>query len=92
MAKLYQSGSNRIAEAKKIRAERLVKLTPEEKDAFDYFNGMGFYKKHQNPKTSPNIYDTRRSFLLKMENLEMRDKFLKAYNRKKIRIPTETNF
>jgi len=47
---------------------------------------------NQNPKTPPNRFDSRRNSLLKMENLEMRDKFLKAYNLRKIRIPTETNF
>jgi hypothetical protein len=70
-----------MAEAKKIWAERFIKLTPEEKDTFDYFNGVGFYKNYQNPRTSPNRYDTRRSFLVKMENEEMCGKFLESYNR-----------
>ena len=34
-------------------------------------------------ETPPNIYDTRSSFLLKVEkNREMRENFLKAYNRR----------
>ncbi len=83
----YQSGLRRISEAKRVRMPHSFKLTPQEQDAFDYFRGTNFYKYYQNVKTSPNIYDTRRSFLLKMENQEMHDKFLKAYNRKKIRLP-----
>ena len=59
-----------------------LKLTAQEQDPFDYFNGENFYSYQQNLKTPPNIYDTRWSFLLKMkENPEMREKFLKAYNR-----------
>jgi hypothetical protein len=60
-----------------------IKLTFQEQDAFDYFHGTGFYKDYQNPKTSPNIFDTRQSFLEKMQNFEMRTKFLN-YNKRKI--------
>ena len=56
-------------------------LTHSEKDAFDYFNGTGFYKYHQNLNTPPNIYDTRQTFLKKMQNSETRNNFLKTYNR-----------
>ena len=80
----YRSGLRRISEAKRVRMSNSYRLTSQEQDAFDYFRGTNFYKDHQNLKTPPNIYDTRRSFLLKMENTEMRAKFLKAYNRKKI--------
>jgi hypothetical protein len=31
-------------------------------------------------KTSPNIFDTRQSFLLKMEDPEVRTTFLNSYN------------
>jgi hypothetical protein len=55
-------------------------LTVPEKDALNYFNGTGSYKKYQNPKTLPNIFDTRQSFLLKMEDREVRENFLKTYN------------
>jgi len=57
-----------------------IRLILQEQDAFDYFNGTGVYKNHQNPKTLPNIFDTRQSFLLKMEDREMRETFLKSYN------------
>lgn len=56
-------------------------LTAEEKSAIEYFHGTGIDKKFQDPKTRPNILDTRKSFLKKMENLEMREKFLESYNR-----------
>lgn len=55
-------------------------LTKEEKSAIDYFNGKGIYKKWQDPQTPPNLLDTRKSFLKKMENKKMRDKFLECYN------------
>lgn len=51
-------------------------------NAFDYFNGTRFYKNYQNPKTPPNRFDNRRSFLLKMENGEVREKFLESFNKK----------
>ena len=54
------------------------------KDAFDYFNGTGFYTSHQDPKFMYNIYDTRKSFLVKMRNSEMRQKFLNSYNKQKL--------
>jgi len=76
--------------AKKLKAYRkfqpLLKdhekwLTDEETSALDYFHGRGIYKKYQNPKTPPNVIDTRKSFLKKMEDKEMREIFLKSYNR-----------
>jgi hypothetical protein len=55
-------------------------LTHQEKDALDYFRGTGFYAHYQNPKVKPNIFDSRRSFLIKMQNFEMRNTFLKTYH------------
>ena len=80
--KFYRSGLARIAEAKRSRVK--FKLTKQEQDAFDYFNGQKFYKYYQNLKTPPNIFHTRWSFLLKVEkNKNMRENFLKNYNRRK---------
>ena len=79
--KNYRSALNRIAKANRLRVK--LKLTSQEQDALDYFNGENFYSYHQNLETPPNIYDTRSSFLLKVEeNREMRENFLKAYNRR----------
>ena len=80
--KNYRAALNRIAEAKRLRIK--LKLPIHEQDALDYFNGEGsFYSHQQSLKTQYNIYDTRSSFLLKMEkNPEMREDFLKAYNRR----------
>ena len=80
--KIYQSGLARIAEAKRLRVK--FKLTKQEQDAFDYFNGQNFYNYYQSLETPPNIYDTRWSFLLKVEkNKNMRENFLKSYNQRK---------
>jgi hypothetical protein len=57
-------------------------LSHEEKDALNYFRGTGFYAYYQNPKVKPNILDTGRSFLVKMQNFEMRNKFLKTYRQR----------
>jgi hypothetical protein len=54
----------------------------EELDAIDYFQGRGFYIKHQDPKVKPNVFDTRQSFLLKMHDPILRENFLKSLNRK----------
>ena len=35
----------------------------------------------QYPKITPNLFDTRKTFLKKMENKEMSKKFLETYNR-----------
>jgi hypothetical protein len=56
-------------------------LTDEEKSTINYFHGTGSYAKLQDPKTPPNIFDTRKTFLKKMENPDMRKKFLETYNR-----------
>jgi len=50
-----------------------------EKDALNYFNGTRFYKRYQNPKTLPNIFDKKQSLLLKMEDRRVRENFLKSY-------------
>ena len=56
-------------------------LTAEEKLSINYFHGAGIYAKFQDPKIPPNILDTRETFLKKMENKDMREKFLESYNR-----------
>lgn len=77
--KIYRSRLARIAEAKRIRVK--FQPTKQEQDAFDYFNGQNFYKYYQSLETPPNIYDTRWSFLLKVEkNKDMRENFLKSYH------------
>jgi hypothetical protein len=83
--KIYRSGLARMTEAKRVGMEKTFKLTKKEQDAFDYFNGKNFYKEYQSIETPPNIFDTRWSFLLKIEkNKDMRENFLKSYNRRKI--------
>ena len=56
-------------------------LTDEEKSSIDYFHGTGIYATLQDPRTPPNILDTRKTFLKKMENQDMCEKFLETYNR-----------
>lgn len=36
-------------------------LTIEEKSVINYFHGTGFYAKLQDPKTPPNLFDTRKT-------------------------------
>ena len=80
--KIYRSGIARIAEAKRCGVK--IKLTKQEQDAFDYFYGQNDYKYYQSIETPPNRFDTRWSFLLKVEkNKNMRENFLKSYNRRK---------
>lgn len=55
--KIYRSGLARIAEAKRWRVK--FKLTKQEQDAFDYFNGRNFYKYYQSLETLPNIFNTK---------------------------------
>lgn len=68
-------------EALKIRSKENLTFTDQEQDAIDYFAGKDFYKEQQDLRKNPNIFDNRQSFLFKMRNKEMRDNFLKSYNR-----------
>lgn len=79
--KNYRSALNKIAESNKLKVK--IKLTTQEQDALDYFNGENFYSHYQSLETQPNIFDTRSSFLLKVEkNQKMREDFLKAYKQR----------
>ena len=72
--KFLQSGGRKIREANRLRfteSQKLKLLTPQEKDAFNYFRGTGIYKSYQDVNTPPNIFDTRDTFLKKMQNFEM---------------------
>jgi hypothetical protein len=76
----YQQKQEKFYESA-IRKRREIPdfLTKEELDAIDYFQGTGFYLKYQDPKT--NIFDTRKSFLLKMHDIVLRKNFLNSFNR-----------
>ncbi len=76
---LYKSAMKKQREIKRLKD---VFYTKEELDAIDYFHGTGIYRKHQDPRVKPNIFDTRQSFLLKMHDDQMRDEFLASFNRK----------
>lgn len=80
-----QSSKKKLREADRLRLSEDFKskmLTEDEKDALNYFGGTGFYKYHQDLTTPPNSFDTRETFLNKMQDSEMRNNFLKAYNRR----------
>ena len=68
---IYRKAIKRLKEYQRISP--LLKnhqkwLTAEEKSSIDYFHGTGIYAKFQDPKTPPNINDTRKTFLKKIEN------------------------
>lgn len=80
-----QSSKQKLREADRLRLSEDFKskiLTEDEKDALNYFGGTGFYEYHQHVTTPPNRFDTRETFLNKMQDSEMRNNFLKAYNRR----------
>lgn len=70
--KLYESALRKEREAKRIKRKSDSLYTKEELDAINYFKGTGFYAKHQDLKTKPNIFDTRQTFLLKMHDSKLR--------------------
>ena len=53
--------------------------TKEELDGIHYFQGPSFYQKYQDPEVTPNIFDTRQTFLLKMHNPVLRNNFLNSF-------------
>jgi hypothetical protein len=78
--KFYESAIRKRREIQKLRIQEIPDfLTKEELDAIDYFQGTGFYLKYQDPKT--NIFDTKKSFLLKMHDIVLRENFLNSFNR-----------
>jgi hypothetical protein len=79
----YESAIRKKRDIKKLRIQEIPNLyTKEELDAISYFQGTGFYIKHQDPKVKPNIFDTRQSFLLKMHDPILRENFLNSFNRR----------
>ena len=58
--------------------DKMKLLSPEERDAIDYFRSEGSYRSLHNFKTPPNIFDTRESFLIKMHDESNRNRFLKS--------------
>ena len=79
--RVYQSAMRKRRESARLRLKEDFALTKDEKDAIDYFSGRGFYAPHQDPSVPPNIFDTRESFIIKMQNPEMQLKFLKSFVR-----------
>ena len=69
--KLYRTPTLSIKDKMKL-------LSPQERDAINYFTGQGFYRSEQDFRTKPNIFDTRESFLIKMHDESNRNWFLKS--------------
>jgi len=64
---IYESAQAKKRESERTRSEKGWKFTDytaEEQNAIHYMNGTGRFAKYRDPKTKPNIYDTRQSFLL----------------------------
>jgi hypothetical protein len=79
--KFYKSSQKKRRELKKLRIkERPNVYTKEELDAISYFQGTGIYIRYQDPKTKPNIFDTRQTYLLKMHDPVLRNNFLNSLN------------
>jgi len=69
--KLYRTPALSIKDKMKL-------LSPQERDAINYFTGQGFYHSQQDFRMEPNIFDTRESFLIKMHDESNRNRFLKS--------------
>lgn len=61
--------------------EKMRMLSPQERNAIDYFTGQGFYRSQQDYRTPPNLFDTRESFLIKMHDEAKRNRILKLLNK-----------
>lgn len=82
--KFYKSAMRKQTELKKLRIKDNQSVySKEELDAMAYFHGTGFYANEQNPSMNPNptIYDTRQTFLFKVGDKEVRNKFLNSFSR-----------
>ena len=79
----YKSAMKTKRELKRLRMkENPNAYTKKELEAINYFKGTGFSKKHQDPTTKPNIFDTRQTFLFKMHDPILRSNFLNSLDRK----------
>lgn len=84
--KVYRKAEKRLNELRRLNPlsnDHYDWLTPEEQTAFEYVNGTGSFTKFQQPSMIPNIYDTRETFLRKMENEIYRNTFLENWIIKK---------
>lgn len=81
MIKIYQSAMKKV-QMGQMNYHLRYKLTKQEQSAINYFTRKGFYEIEQDSRTPPNIFDSRQSFLIKMENDDMRNKFLNTYNKR----------
>ena len=79
--KVYKGAMRKRREVLRLGQKENFDRTKDEQDAIDYFSGRALYKEHQDLRIKPNIFDSRQSFLFKMHNKEMRDNFLKIYNK-----------
>ena len=81
-AKCYKSALIKKKEIIRLRMIDDSSLYSEkELDSINYFKGKGSYAKYQDPSAASNIFDTRQSFLLKMHDTNVREKFLKSFRR-----------
>ena len=79
--RILQIGDNKKRELKRLRIKDTSNLyTKDELDSINYFHGISFYKKHQDPSTKPNMFNTRQTFLNKMPDQTAREKYLKSFN------------
>lgn len=77
--KFYQSAMKKQEELNKRQlTNQKLYYTQPELTAMDYFNGVGFYEKQQNPHVKPNIFDTRETFIKKMHDSTERECFLRS--------------
>jgi hypothetical protein len=78
---IYNSAQNKLKMSPLGLSSSKEFFSAEEKDAIAYFEGTGFYHYYQKIEKTPNIFDTRETFLLKMHNPQIRNNFLDALNR-----------
>ena len=77
----YKSAMRKRKEIKRVgMLDNNRHYTKKELDAIDYFDGTGFYATFQDPK--PTIFDSRKRFLLKMQDDKLRNEFLNGLNRR----------
>ena len=83
-AKFYASAMAKKQQFKQTMMKKDVRVytdiwSKEELNAINYYQGTGVFQKYQNPNVKPNIYDTRKTFILKMRNQSMRLRFMRSY-------------
>ena len=79
--KFYRQAQIKLQQIPFTVINREQYLTYQEQQSLHYFCGTEDFETWQHYTTEPNVFDTRQSFIIKMQDEEMRDNFLNSWHK-----------